>query len=209
VVGEMKWNPQTLRWEGNDQVLRDFDVATGTSMRPALITHLTGSSIGSPIGTFANGARVVGNMIFDPAKMCWISTLPPEEEEPDVFAELADDEDEDDWEANGGTIKASQQLQPGLACSDVSSVKDTSSTTSIEPPSPAPSRIRGTSDAGSDRGSRGSIVYDVDDEFFDKCRDAQERHLAEMKPWSSYLVPTPASNRSYLYELRALATRRY
>ena len=76
----MKWNPQTLRWEGNDQVLRDFDAAVGTSVRPALITQLTGSSIGSPVGNIA-GARVVGNMLFDPTRMCWVSTLPPEDEE--------------------------------------------------------------------------------------------------------------------------------
>jgi hypothetical protein len=52
----MKRNPTTLRWEGNDQVLRDFDTVVGTSTRPALITHLTGSSIGSPVGSFAAGA---------------------------------------------------------------------------------------------------------------------------------------------------------
>src|ERR1700753_4214828 len=43
VVGEMRWNPQSLRWEGNEQILRDFDSATGSSSRPALITQLTGS----------------------------------------------------------------------------------------------------------------------------------------------------------------------
>src|SRR6266436_3163830 len=104
----MRWNPYTLRWEGNDQALRGFDVAMAPS-RPALITHLTGSSIGSPVGSFASGARKVGNMIFDPTRMCWISTLTPEEDEPDAFAHLADDE-EDSWETKGGTIRASQQL---------------------------------------------------------------------------------------------------
>jgi hypothetical protein len=64
----MRWNPQTLRWEGNDHVLRDFDMAVGTSTRPALITHITGSSIGSPLGSFASGARIVGNMVFDPGR---------------------------------------------------------------------------------------------------------------------------------------------
>ena len=107
VVGEMKWNPQTLRWEGNDQVLRDFDVAVGTSVRPALITHLTGSSAGSPMSSLASGPRIVGNMIFDPVKMCWISTLPPEEDEPDVFANLADDEnDSDTWETKDSREEA-------------------------------------------------------------------------------------------------------
>ena len=92
-VGEMRWNPQTLRWEGNDQALRDFDSA---SSRPALITHLTGTSMGSPHGSFGSSARVVGNMVFDPVRMCWMSTLAPEEEEPDVFADLADDEEDGD-----------------------------------------------------------------------------------------------------------------
>jgi hypothetical protein len=199
----MKWNPSTLRWEGNDQVLRDFDAAIGTSIRPALITHLTGSSVGSPVHSFASGARKVGNMIFDPTRMCWISTLTPEEDEPDVFAQLADDEqDGDGWETKGGTIRASQQ-QPGAEASGNSS-------TAVQPPSPAPSRTRTTSESDSDRGSRASMVYDVDDSFLDHCREAEERHHTEMKGWKfKHLDPLREPDRSYLYEIRALATRKY
>lgn len=110
VVGEMRWNPQTLRWEGNDHVLRDFDNAMSSSTRPALITQLSGAALGSPVSSASGipGARVVGNMLFDPVKMCWVSQLPPEEEEPDVFADMADDEDDDgsEWEkSKGGTIR--------------------------------------------------------------------------------------------------------
>lgn len=199
VVGDMKWNPHTLRWEGNDQVLRDFDVAVGTSTRPALITHLTGSSIGSPGGAFASGARVVGNMIFDPTRMCWISTLPPEDDEPDVFADLADDEDDDDWEAKGATIRAALQ-QPGAPKSGNSRV---------EAPSPARSS-HSRSESEGERGSRPSIVCNVDESFLAKCRAAEERHRTEMKGW----IPTrndvfAEQDRSYLFEIRALATRRY
>lgn len=208
VVGEMKWNPTTLRWEGNDQALRDFDSAVGTSSRPALITHLTGSSIGSPVGSFASGARVVGNMIFDPQRMCWISTLPPDEEEPDVFADLADDEDDDDWEARGATIRASQQPQPGFtAASDKSS---NSSVSRVEAPSPARSHTRSMSESESDRCSRASMVCDVDDTFVEKCRAAEERHRSELKNWLAVghdVFSEP--DRSYLYEIRALATRQY
>ncbi|KAI0080270.1 hypothetical protein K474DRAFT_298187 [Panus rudis PR-1116 ss-1] len=201
VVGEMKWNPQTLRWEGNDHVLRDFDAAVGTSTRPALITHLTGSSIGSPGGSFASGARVVGNMIFDPSRMCWISTLPPEEDEPDVFAELADDEDEDDWEAKGGTIRANQQ--GGAA--------QTGNPSRTEPPSPARSHTRSISESESDRGSRASMVCNVDDDFLEKCRAAEERHRSEMRGWIPTVRSDPfaPADRTYLYEIRALATRQY
>ncbi|KAG5636351.1 hypothetical protein H0H81_008347 [Sphagnurus paluster] len=217
VVGDMKWNPLTLRWEGNDHVLRDFDSAVGSSTRPALITHLTGSSIGSPVGSFASGARIVGNMIFDPTRMCWISTLPPDEDEPDVFANLADDEEDGDaWETKGGTIRASLQLG-----SDISSVNTTttgssadSSTSSVrsEAPSPARSHTRTISESGSERGSRASMVFDIDETFIESCRIAEERHRVEMKGWKSALATqdifsTP--DRSHLYEIRALATRKY
>ena len=101
-----------MRWEGNDQVLRDFDAAVGTSVRPALITQLTGSSIGSPVGNIA-GARVVGNMLFDPTRMCWVSTLPPEDEEPDVFAELADDEDEHQRHGDDEAKRRQRQRRQG------------------------------------------------------------------------------------------------
>lgn len=198
VVGDMKWNPSSLRWEGNDQALRDFDAAVGTSTRPALITHLTGSSIGSPVGSFASGARKVGNMIFDPARMCWVSTLAPEDDEPDIFAHLADDEEDGDgWESKGGTIRASQQKATGSSANS----------SAVQPPSPAPSRTRTTSESGSDRGSRASMVCDVDDSFLDHCRKAEERHHAEMRGWKFKL--RDPYDRSNLYEIRALATRKY
>ncbi|GJE85746.1 hypothetical protein PsYK624_018250 [Phanerochaete sordida] len=196
VVGEMKWNPHTLRWEGNDQVLRDFDAAVGTSTRPALITHLTGSSIGSPVNSFAAGARKVGNMIFDPSKMCWISTLPPDEEEPDVFANLADDEDDEDWDANTRTIRAAQQLAAASGCNTPQAVPTSGSVIS---------RTRSRSESESDRCSRASMVCDVEEGFFDKCRAAEQRHRTEMRGWTT----TSNTDRSFLYEIRALATRQY
>lgn len=207
----MKWNPTALRWEGNDQALRDFD-SVGTSTRPALITHLTGSSICSPVGSFVNGARIVGNMIFDPARMCWISALPPEEDEPDVFADLADDEEDGGWVTKGGTIRATQTVSTAesVATSDASDTGSGSSSR-IEPTSPTRSlRRRSSCDSSSDRGSRASLVYDVDENFLQACRDAEARHKSELKGWklkSDDVLDQP--NRSHLWEIRALATRRY
>ena len=203
----MRWNPQTLRWEGNDHILRDFDMAVGTSTRPALITHITGSSIGSPLGSFASGARIVGNMVFDPRRMCWVSTLPPEEDEPDVFANLADDEEDSEvWESKGDTIRAI-----------ISRVSDVSTNTSSDArtcaASPAGSHSRTISESGSDRGSRASMmVCDVDAAFLESCRTAEERHRVEMKGWKSTLAKRDtylSLDRSYLYEIRALAIRKY
>jgi len=54
------------------------------------------------LATIASAAmRVVGDMKFDPEKMCWVSNLDPEDEEPDPFEGWGDDEDEE----KGGTIK--------------------------------------------------------------------------------------------------------
>ncbi|KAF8575510.1 hypothetical protein K439DRAFT_1369848 [Ramaria rubella] len=205
VVGDMKWNPQSLRWEGNEQALRDFDAATSSSTRPALITHLTGSSIGSPVTTFASGARVVGNMIFDPARMCWISRLPPEEDEPDVFADLADDEEED-WDRKGGTIRANQLMDQSLVTAATRG--DTPS-----PGRPTSTHSRTMSESESERGARPALtsLLDLDGKLLDKCRVAEDRHRAEMKGWRLH---PPGENddepdRSSLHEIRALATRQY
>ena len=203
----MKWNPHTLRWEGNDHILRDFEAAVGASTRPALITHLTGSSLGSPVGSFNSGARIVGNMIFDPTRMCWISTLPPDEDEPDVFANLADDEEDgDSWESNGATIRPCRQQQ--VPCSDIS--HNGAALNVCEAPSPARSHTRTLSESGSDRGSRASMVCDVDHTFAETCRLAEQRYRSEMKGWNTRQADVFAEpDRSYLYEIRALATRKY
>jgi hypothetical protein len=110
-VGEMTWNPQTLRWEGNYGVLRDFDNALGSSVRPALIAYRAPIALkpASPVdkgnNTASNAVRVVGNMMFDPEKMCWISTLSADEEDPDPFEGMADDEDDSFWQdRKGGTL---------------------------------------------------------------------------------------------------------
>ncbi|KIJ32103.1 hypothetical protein M422DRAFT_185030 [Sphaerobolus stellatus SS14] len=203
VVGDMRWNPATLRWEGNENILRDFDAVTSSSTRPALITHLTGSSIGSPVGAgsfAAAGARIVGNMIFDPSRMCWISRLPPEEDEPDPFADMADDED--DWESRGGTIRASAQDQ---SLATVATRGDTPS-----PGRPSSGRhSRAMSESGSERGARPALkgLQDVDDKLIEKCREAEERHRAEMKGWK--LPPSNDHDSAALFEIRQLATRQY
>ncbi len=54
------------------------------------------------------------------------------------------------------------------------------------------------------------MVCDVDDSFVEKCRLAEERHRTELKNWLSGGDDVFADpDRSYLYEIRALATRQY
>lgn len=207
----MKWNPQTLRWEGNEHALRDFDAVTSSSTRPALITHLTGSSIGSPVGAgslAAAGARVVGNMIFDPTRMCWLSRLPPEEDEPDVFAGMDDGDDE--WESRAGTIRPNAQPTPTAAVADESALSRGETPSPRRPSSQAHNRAM--SESGSERGSRPALhsLQDVDGKLLKKCRDAEMRHRVEMKGWRlppANVKVEPDSNS--FFEIRALATRQY
>lgn len=87
-VKGMYYNPYTFRWEGNENELVHFDPPASTpstasmpshalrekenpsvyrekensTPRPALITQLTNSQ----------NVQVVGGMVFDPQRMCWL-----------------------------------------------------------------------------------------------------------------------------------------
>jgi len=101
----MCYNPETFRWEGNDNVLGAFDPPASSpstasvpqyllreqnaTPRPALITN---------IGT-TKGVQVVGGMVFDPQAMCWLKLDPQngkaDEDDPmDGFNALDDDEED-------------------------------------------------------------------------------------------------------------------
>ncbi|KAJ6085955.1 hypothetical protein N7486_010236 [Penicillium sp. IBT 16267x] len=94
-VRGMHYNPDTFRWEGNENLVQEFDIATAPKSpkpAPALI-----SNVGA-----VNNAQAVGGMIFDPQRMCWLRATPlgsgqqggiaPEDED-DVFAGLDDLDD--------------------------------------------------------------------------------------------------------------------
>ncbi|ORY64326.1 uncharacterized protein BCR38DRAFT_342979, partial [Pseudomassariella vexata] len=78
VVNGMIYNPDTFRWEGNENVLNVFDVPLSTpstasipymmrekentTPRPVLITNMSATK----------GVKRVGDMVFDPQQMCWL-----------------------------------------------------------------------------------------------------------------------------------------
>jgi len=76
----MHYNPILFRWEGNENALAPFDVPlpppTLTSSpksppslqkaAPALITNISATQ----------GVQVVGGMVFDPQRMCWLKMAP-------------------------------------------------------------------------------------------------------------------------------------
>lgn len=103
-VKGMVYNPETYRWEGNDNALGAFDAPASSpstasipnlmrerenaTPRPALIT---------PIGA-TKGVQVVGGMVFDPQNMCWLKVGAPgtagsEADPMDGFNALDDEDD--------------------------------------------------------------------------------------------------------------------
>ena len=115
----MYYNPITYRWEGNENDLSPFDgpasspsISTASipshmyrekensTPRPALITNINSSQ----------NVQVVGGMVFDPQRMCWLKMPPPSQasksdagdtldgfnafdDEEDVFKDVPDLED--------------------------------------------------------------------------------------------------------------------
>lgn len=183
----MVWDPKTGRWEGNEATLHDFDsipsVGAGSS-RPALITHYPPSLLRTASPALPQAAatlRIVGDMKFDPERMCWLSVFP--EDEADPFEGMADDEEDDP----GATItKASarkfvsvgqshndnQQQQPGgngwLGSSAGSSRFASESSASI---------------MSWEERTRVDNLERVPDGLWEECKAAEERHRQEMKEW--------------------------
>jgi hypothetical protein len=231
VVGDMTWNPQSLRWEGNEACLRDFEPTVTSSVRPALIAHYTGSSMtGSGLtsprtSTPTATIRIVGDMKFDPERMCWVSNLAPEDDEPDPFEGMADDEDEE----GGATItRASGRklVSVGLGTSVTSAASGLSGHSGMSGMSTGSgwsSRLASESSAGGSMGSMGIGGWNEDEdtakiviskELWAECREAEDRHKREMKGWATK-APSGASEirererreEKRLWEVRNLATR--
>ncbi|RPA81208.1 hypothetical protein BJ508DRAFT_376554 [Ascobolus immersus RN42] len=87
----MTYNPRTFRWEGNEQAVRDFETPQPpptpptTAARPALISNVSSTK----------NVQVVGGMVFDPSRMCWLKVTEDSEgeSERDPFEGLDDLED--------------------------------------------------------------------------------------------------------------------
>lgn len=116
----MHYNPTLFRWEGNENALAPFDAPIpphrgspthsnipspqnglkGENPRPALITNISATQ----------GVQMVGGMVFDPQRMCWLKVAPSsnplspsvEEEEEDPFAGLDDLDDRKDQKSGTG-----------------------------------------------------------------------------------------------------------
>ncbi|KAF8468388.1 hypothetical protein BDZ91DRAFT_109092 [Kalaharituber pfeilii] len=86
-VKGMTYNPKTYRWEGNENSLEEFDRHQAiTPPRPALITNINSNTSG-----ISKGIQIVGDMLFDPQRMCWLKVSNnDEDDEGDPFEGVDD-----------------------------------------------------------------------------------------------------------------------
>jgi len=106
MVNGMFYNPETFRWEGNENALSIFEAPVSTpttattpapmnqekattTPRPALITNISATK----------GVQVVNGMVFDPQSMSWLkigNPQAPRSDTSDTFDKFDAFEDEDD-----------------------------------------------------------------------------------------------------------------
>lgn len=196
-VGDMVYNPSSHRWEGNESVLTEFEQIQTSPSRPALITNAAIGSLKrnskppivpadlSRISTSthssggSNNVKVVGDMLFDPVKMCWVHTGGADYEE-DVFANI----DDDNWTSNGADDSF------------------TRTTTSLHDDDTDEGMM-------TIRGRKGDFEvgdeFDLSPEFIREAMAAEQDHYKALKGWIS---PNSSSvvDRQYLFEIRDIAT---
>ena len=136
----MVYNPQTLRWEGNENTLQHFEMPppletptpTGRNATSYMDHHRGPSSspprpaLIAPMST-TNGVQVNGGMVFDPRQMKWLKlkdgrdisgplspSITDGGEEDDAFAGIEDLKDERSPAPNNFS-GATSNYGPGLA----------------------------------------------------------------------------------------------
>jgi hypothetical protein len=207
-VKGMQYNPVLFKWEGNENALAPFDVPApsvgGSPVRsrdgPGPGGHSPKhSSVGQPalitnVGQVATGVQVVGGMVFDPKRMCWLKMAPSQgqgpgsgsqngggtslrggaavgsvqldEEEEDVFAGLEDLKEED--ELTSGSFRSGLSRGPGAG---------------------GPGRKVSEGESGKDgsgSGDEGWLVseeFDVGPEFVRRQRNEEEKWKRKVEKW--------------------------
>ncbi|KAI9800402.1 MAG: hypothetical protein M1833_003288 [Piccolia ochrophora] len=176
-VKGMHYNPTLFRWEGNENALAPFDaplpapqsspppngaIKLDAAHRPALITNINAAS---------PTVQVVGGMVFDPQRMCWLKLShqhPPPHGNPvspsSATADSADDSDD-----------------PFAGLDDL---QDETTSTKREP------GVIGAREPGVGRSSEGpkdewlvGEEFDVGPEFVRRQRDEEERWRRKVAAW--------------------------
>ncbi len=176
--GTMKFNPDTLKWEGNESELQKFDSIT--TKNPGLISFMS-----------HKGVKIVGKMVFDPEVLCWINM--DEAESSDPFEGL-DDLDVDTSASLNRIPMSSSKISTGqLQNSSVSSGL-LSWTNPIVPTKRAHKvSTEGEFQVGNE--------FQLSKEYLATLKHEELRWDRKVKNW---FIPGETYNRQYIREIRDL-----
>lgn len=191
----MHYNPVLYRWEGNENALAPFDAPIAPStrgsplaaqaqlhtnpsskaegQRPALITNIASAT--------SQSVQVVGGMVFDPQRMCWLKLshtnqkdANPKPSSPEAHGQddAAEDSDDpfaglDDLEDNEPSRPVATQPHPHTTASASSS----------------PDRARAKSSLAADEWLVGE-EFDVGPEFIRRQREEEVRWRKKVEAWT-------------------------
>lgn len=178
----MWYNPSTFRWEGNENDLSPFDAPTSspslsaaslhshalkdgphlyrekenTTPRPALITNINSSQ----------NVQVVGGMVFDPQRMCWLKMPAASSQKAGVQSE------------SGDTMDGFDALDDEDVFKDVPDLEDDKKTQDD---------VGGGKSDGSAGGLKDEWLvgeeFDVGPEFVRRQREEEERWRRKCERW--------------------------
>ena len=163
----MTYNPKTMKWEGNERELAAFDAPveprSSPPRQPALITKV-GHSGGKV------GVQVVGGMVFDPVRMCWLKVDEDPDDESDPFEGV--DEIPDD------VMSVDTHSAPGIPGGGSSIIMGVASSISGS---------GGASSAGRLAGAFGEFIvgeeFDVGPQFQKRQREEEDRWKQVVAGW--------------------------
>lgn len=189
--GNMHFNVKTYTWEGNNEDLKRFD---NSSKAPGLIAYIS-----------TKGIQIVGDMVFDPAKMKWIN-LHEDAAADDPF-DGVDDLDVTIKGGNGVALRFSHNTnEQGGPHSDKRNYTDTTISTisimSSPTKRPSVSTQSGLTSTTDDYAVGKEFEISVD--MLRRFRNEESRWEHKVQGW---FPPDEAFNREYLGEIRTMVMR--
>ena len=198
-VQGMEYNPELFRWEGNENALAPFDApaspkrrphqgpgalgGTPTSSKPALI-----ASVGA-----VKGIQVVGGMVFDPQRMCWLKMAPP------GGGGSSSVQHRGRSESGGRSLTTDDDDEDPFAGLD--DLEDETIKSRAAPPTVADDAGTGSSDEERALGEE----FDVGPDFVRRQQNEEERWRRKLEGWRAAVAPVSAewvlNERSAIREL--------
>lgn len=224
--GNMHFNVKTYTWEGNNEDLKRFDSSTNPGgMGPGAAGSKPKTTPGLIAYISTKGIQIVGDMVFDPAKMKWINLH--EDPNDDPF-EGVDDLDVTikgghgvalHFSHNSNSAAATNTAAAGFYKNNTATRNYTDTTTtstfSIQSQS-SPSKRTATNQSIATQASTASTSTTTADDYaagkeFDISVDMVRRFRHEEGRWEhkvqGWFPPDESYNREYLNEIRTMVMR--